>query len=155
MNMELLLLLHEVEQMRSLVSPLYVPSAGPSVPPLILASVSPYSFLASPLGFLQSLTQDILRFVFRWDVGLFPSAPCIESLFTLAILEERNNNFPLEKNFNFYVSIFYSVAPPTWLPWKHSIFCGPLCHFFIGLREAKGTEISSDYLKEAQAMIGL
>ena len=65
MNMELLLLLHEVEQMRSLVSPLYVPSAGPSVPPLILASVSAYSFLASPLGFLQSLTQDILRFLFR------------------------------------------------------------------------------------------
>lgn len=65
MNMELLLLLHEVEQMRSLVSPLYVPSAGPSFPPLILASVSAYSFLASPLGFLQSLTQDILRFLFR------------------------------------------------------------------------------------------
>ena len=65
MNMELLLLLHEVEQMHSLVSPLRVPSAGPSVPPLILASVSASSFLASPLGFLQSLTQDILRFVFR------------------------------------------------------------------------------------------
>ena len=64
MNMELLLLLHEVEQMHSLVSPLRVPSAGPSVPPLILASVSASSFLASPLGFLQSLTQDILRFVF-------------------------------------------------------------------------------------------
>ncbi|KAJ7385421.1 DmX-like protein 1 [Desmophyllum pertusum] len=75
MNMELLLLLHEVEQMHSLVSPLYVPSAGPSVPPLILASVSAYSFLASPLGFLQSLTQDILRFVFSLPGPPSPSHP--------------------------------------------------------------------------------
>ncbi|XP_068740234.1 dmX-like protein 2 [Montipora capricornis] len=75
MNMELLLLLHEIEHMRFLVSPLYVPSAGPSVPPLILASVSQYSFLASPLGFLQSLTQDILKFIFSLPGPPSPNQP--------------------------------------------------------------------------------
>ncbi|KAK3717892.1 hypothetical protein QZH41_014895, partial [Actinostola sp. cb2023] len=65
MNMELLLLLHEVERCRFLLSPLFVPSAGPSIPPLILAAVSTSSLLASPLGYLQSLTQDILKYLFK------------------------------------------------------------------------------------------
>ena len=75
MNLELLLLMHEVEQTHSLDSPLYVPSAGPSVPPLILAAVSSYSLLASPIGYLQSLTQDILKFLFRLPGPPSPSNP--------------------------------------------------------------------------------
>jgi hypothetical protein len=69
MNMELLLLLHEVERCRFLLSPLYVPSAGPSIPPLILGAVSTSSLLASPIGYLQALTQDILKYLFKLNVS--------------------------------------------------------------------------------------
>ncbi|EDO42278.1 predicted protein, partial [Nematostella vectensis] len=75
MNMELLLLLHEVERCRFLLSPLYVPSAGPSLPPLVLGAISSSTFLASPIGYLQSLTQDILKYLFKLQTPPSPESP--------------------------------------------------------------------------------
>ncbi|XP_057307228.1 dmX-like protein 1 [Hydractinia symbiolongicarpus] len=61
--LELLLLLHEIEDHRVLSSPLTSISAGPSVPPLLLASMASFSLVASPTAFLQSMTHDLLQTV--------------------------------------------------------------------------------------------
>eukprot|EP00111_Clytia_hemisphaerica_P015793 TCONS_00046632-protein len=61
--LELLLLLHEIEDHRVLNAPLTSISVGPSAPPLLLASISSFSLVSSPVGFLQSMAHDLLQTV--------------------------------------------------------------------------------------------
>lgn len=61
--LELLLLLHEIEDHRVLNAPLTSISVGPSAPPLLLASMTSFSLVASPIAFLQSMTHDLLQTV--------------------------------------------------------------------------------------------
>ena len=69
--MELLLLLHEIEDHRVLNSPLTSISVGPSAPPLLLASITSFSLVSSPVGFLQSMAHDLLQTVI--DLKSLPS----------------------------------------------------------------------------------
>jgi len=61
--LELLLLLHEIEDHRVLNAPLTSISVGPSAPPLLLASISSFSLVPSPVAFLQSMAHDLLQTV--------------------------------------------------------------------------------------------
>ena len=69
--LELLLVLHEIEDNKVLASPLTSISAGPSVPPLLLASMTSFALVASPNSFLRSMAQDILQTVI--DLPMLPS----------------------------------------------------------------------------------
>ena len=76
MKVELLILIHELEQQRHLMSPLYLRSAGSSIPPLILATmVSTFSLGASPFTYLSSMTQDILKYLTKLPGPPSPSQP--------------------------------------------------------------------------------
>lgn len=62
--LELLLLLHEVEDHRVLSAPLSSSiSAGPNAPPLLLASMTSFSLVISPTMFLKSMAHDLLHTV--------------------------------------------------------------------------------------------
>jgi hypothetical protein len=76
MKVELLILIHELEQQRHLMSPLYLTSAGSSIPPLILATmVSTFSLGASPFTYLSSMTQDILKYLTKLPGPPNPAQP--------------------------------------------------------------------------------
>ena len=76
MKVELLILLHELEQQRHLMSPLYLRSAGSTIPPLILSTmVSSFSLAASPFSYLSSMTQDILKYLTKLPGPPSPSQP--------------------------------------------------------------------------------
>ena len=76
MKVELLILIHELEQQRHLMSPLYLTSAGSTIPPLILATmVSTFSLGASPFTYLSSMTQDILKYLIKLPGPPSPAQP--------------------------------------------------------------------------------
>lgn len=76
MKLELLILIHEMEQQRHLMSPLYLTSAGSSIPPLILATmVSTFSLGASPFTYLSAMTQDILKYLTKLPGPPNPTQP--------------------------------------------------------------------------------
>jgi hypothetical protein len=76
MKVELLILIHELEQQRHLMSPLYLTSAGSTIPPLILATmVSTFSLGASPFTYLSAMTQDILKHLTKLPGPPSPAQP--------------------------------------------------------------------------------
>ena len=74
--LELLLLLYEIEDHRVLSAPLTSISVGPSAPPLLLASISSFSLVSSPVAFLQSMTHDLLQTVIDLPKLPTPMSPC-------------------------------------------------------------------------------
>ena len=76
MCLELLLLLHEVEDHRVLSAPLPSSiSAGPSAPPLLLASMTSFSLVISPTMFLKSMAHDLLHTVINLPALPNPQNP--------------------------------------------------------------------------------
>lgn len=69
--LELLFLLHEINDHRVLTAPLTAISAGPSAPPLLLASMASFSLVASPTVFLRTMAHDLLQTII--DLHVLPS----------------------------------------------------------------------------------
>ena len=73
--LELLFLLHEINDHRVLTAPLTAISAGPSAPPLLLASMASFSLVASPTVFLRAMSNDLLQTVIDLPVLCTPLHP--------------------------------------------------------------------------------